>query len=96
MRRPLSSSKVGASRPTKTARRGDTLQRWRDGTGLLGAAAMRRLDDDLAWYRNLPAEHRSWVGLVAQAGIDSFVTWYAEPTAAPHGVSEIFAGAGAA
>ena len=71
----------------------DTLQRLRDGTGLLGAAAMRRLDDDLAWYRNLPAEHRSWVGLVAQAGIDSFVTWYAEPTAAPHGVSEIFAGA---
>ena len=71
----------------------DTLRRLRDGSGILSAAAMRRLDEDLAWYRMLPAEHRSWVGLVAQAGIDAFVTWYAEPTATPHGVSEIFAGA---
>lgn len=71
----------------------DTLRRLRNGTGLLGAAAMRRLDEDLAWYRTLPAEHRSSVALVTQAGIDSFVTWYAEPTSTPHGVSEIFASA---
>ncbi|WP_249051517.1 CdaR family transcriptional regulator [Cellulomonas fimi] len=68
----------------------DTLRRLRDGSGLLGAAAMRRLDEDLAWYRALSAEHRSWVGLVAQAGINAFVSWYAEPTTL-HGVSEIFA-----
>lgn len=71
----------------------ETQRRVRDGTGLLGAAAMRRLDEDLEWYRALPAEDRSWVNLVAQAGITAFVTWYADPSRPPHGVSEIFAAA---
>ncbi|MCC2313317.1 PucR family transcriptional regulator [Cellulomonas xiejunii] len=71
----------------------ETQRRVRDGTGLLAAAAMRRLDDDLEWYRALPAEDRSWVNLVAQAGITAFVTWYADPSRPPHGVSEIFAAA---
>ena len=61
--------------------------------GCSSAAAMRRLDDDLEWYRALPAEDRSWVGLVAQAGITAFVTWFAEPTRPPHGVGDIFAAA---
>ncbi len=52
---------------------------------------MRRLDEDLEWYRALPAEDRSWVGLIAQAGITAFVTWFAEPTRPPHGVGDIFA-----
>ncbi|MBD7918196.1 helix-turn-helix domain-containing protein [Cellulomonas sp. Sa3CUA2] len=71
----------------------ETQRRVRDGTGLLSAAAMRRLDDDLEWYRALPAEDRSWVNLVAQAGITAFVTWYADPSRPPHAVSEIFAAA---
>ncbi|TQL03863.1 PucR-like helix-turn-helix protein [Cellulomonas sp. SLBN-39] len=71
----------------------ETQRRVRDGAGLLAAAAMRRLDADLDWYRALPAEDRSWVGLVAQAGITAFVTWYADPTKPPHGVGEIFAAA---
>lgn len=88
-RSPYARGMTPQASPTGT----DTLRRLRDGSGLLSAAAMKRLDEDLAWYRMLPAEHRSWVGLVAQAGIDAFVTWYAEPAATPHGVSEIFAGA---
>lgn len=36
---------------------------------------MRRLDETLPWYRALGPRERSWVGLVAQAGITSFVTW---------------------
>jgi PucR C-terminal helix-turn-helix domain/GGDEF-like domain len=71
----------------------DTLRRVRDGHSLLAAAALRRLDEDLAWYRALPAEDRSWVGLVAQAGIRSFISWYGEPGTPPRGVGEIFAGA---
>ncbi len=31
----------------------------------------------------LPAEDRSWVGLVAQAGIRAFISWYGEPAARP-------------
>jgi hypothetical protein len=33
------------------------------------------MGDELAWFRELSAEHRSWVGLVAQAGIAAFVAW---------------------
>jgi len=69
----------------------ETQRRVRDGTGLLSAAALRRLDADLEWYRALPAEDRSWVNLVAQAGITAFVTWYANPSRPPHGVGDIFA-----
>jgi hypothetical protein len=70
-----------------------TLRRLHDGSGLLSAAAMRKLDETLPWYRALPAEDRSWVGLVVQAGISSFINWFAEPSNAPHAANEIFAAA---
>jgi len=70
-----------------------TLRRLHDGSGLLAAAAMRRLDENLPWYRALPAEDRSWVGLVVQAGISSFITWFSDPSTPPHGAGEIFASA---
>ncbi|MFI6291933.1 PucR family transcriptional regulator [Nonomuraea sp. NPDC050790] len=44
--------------------------------GALGTAAMARMDDRLPWFRALSAEDRSWVGLVAQAGIAAFVEWF--------------------
>ncbi|MGN8245205.1 PucR family transcriptional regulator [Cellulomonas soli] len=71
----------------------ETQRRVREGTGPLSAAAMRRLDSDLEWYRRLPAEDRSWVGLVVQAGITAFVTWFNAPALPPHGVGDIFAAA---
>ncbi|WP_237689088.1 PucR family transcriptional regulator [Cellulomonas fulva] len=71
----------------------ETQRRVREGAGLLAAAAMRRLDEDLDWYRALPAEDRSWVGLVAQAGISAFIAWFADPSRPPHGVGDIFASA---
>jgi hypothetical protein len=51
---------------------------------------MRRLESELEWYRALPAEDRSWVGLVAQNGITAFVEWFADPTRAPAFAGEIF------
>lgn len=44
--------------------------------GTLSTAAMARMDDRLMWFRALSAEDRSWVGLVAQAGIAAFVEWF--------------------
>ena len=76
---------------TESAPSTETQRRVRDGAGLLATAALRRLDDDLDWYRALPVEDRSWVGLVAQAGISAFVTWFADPSRPPHGVGDIFA-----
>src|SRR5580658_210019 len=36
-------------------------------------------DQRLAWFRAMPAENRSWIGLVAQAGIAAFVDWVKHP-----------------
>ncbi len=43
--------------------------------GELARLATARMDETLAWYRELSAAQRSQVGLVAQAGISQFVEW---------------------
>ncbi len=49
--------------------------------GTLSTAAVARMEERLPWYRAMSAEDRSWVGLVAQAGIGAFVAWFREPDA---------------
>jgi len=44
-------------------------------TGALATTAVRRMGEELPWFRDLAPEHRSWVGLVAQSGIEAFVQW---------------------
>ncbi len=53
-----------------------TVLRLRRSTGRLSRAALQRMDERLPWYRGLDADNRSWVGLVAQAGISAFLSWY--------------------
>ena len=38
------------------------------------------MDERLDWYRALSPQDRSWVGMIAQAGISEFVGWYRRPT----------------
>ncbi|CAN5573381.1 fatty acid biosynthesis transcriptional regulator FasR [soil metagenome] len=45
-------------------------------SGVVATAAARAMERDLQWYRDLPAEERSWVSLVSQAGISAFLAWY--------------------
>ncbi|MBK5250911.1 MAG: helix-turn-helix domain-containing protein, partial [Actinomycetales bacterium] len=59
-------------------------------TDLLTAAALRRLDEELSWYRGLAAEDRSWIGLVAQSGIANFISWYENPERGTYNAAEIF------
>ncbi len=47
--------------------------------GTLSTAAIQQMDEQLSWYRSLPPDDRSWVGLVAQAGIARFVEWFRDP-----------------
>ncbi|WP_245596406.1 PucR family transcriptional regulator [Nocardioides alkalitolerans] len=54
-------------------RTADVLQR---AMGSLSTAATGRMESDVAWFRELKAEDRSWVGLIIQAGIRSFVDWW--------------------
>ena len=56
-----------------------TLQRLRRATGALARAALVRMDERLPWYRAMDPEDRSWVGLVAQAGIAAFIAWHRDP-----------------
>jgi hypothetical protein len=47
--------------------------------GTLGTAAMTSMDRRLPWFRAMSAENRSWLGLVAQAGVAAFVDWIKHP-----------------
>ena len=61
--------------------------------GELATLASRRMEEQLGWYRDLSAEERSQVGLVAQAGISQFISWFKhEEGSAPSAIS-IFANA---
>ena len=37
------------------------------------------MDRRLPWFRSMSAENRSWLGLVAQAGVAAFVDWIKHP-----------------
>ena len=47
--------------------------------GPLATVSTARMERELAWYRELSAEDRSWIGLIAQNGIASFATWFRDP-----------------
>ena len=59
-------------------------------SGELATATLQRLDESLSWYRSMPASRRSSVGLVAQAGITSFVSWYQDPKSQPWVAADVF------
>ncbi|MFJ4004493.1 PucR family transcriptional regulator [Streptomyces sp. NPDC090023] len=63
-----------------------TLRRLEKSSGNLAAQAIARMDDTLPWYRAMPPENRSWIGLVAQAGIAAFTEWFRHPEA-PQAIS---------
>jgi hypothetical protein len=58
-------------------------------SGALSTAATARMDADMPWFRELKAEDRSWVGLIVQAGIRSFVEWYRAGGSGPLEGSEV-------
>jgi sugar diacid utilization regulator len=60
--------------PARTrARIARQLQR---SVGSLTTSTTSRMERDMPWFRELSAEHRSWIGMIVQAGINAFVTWY--------------------
>jgi hypothetical protein len=67
----------GAAPPGRV--RAETVQRLERAMGSLGTAAMASMEERLSWFRSMSAENRSWIGLVAQAGIAAFVDWIKHP-----------------
>jgi hypothetical protein len=73
--------------------REETLAWLRRISGDLATATLRRLEESLPWYAEMPPARRSAVGLVAQAGITSFIQWYDDPASTPWIAADIFAAA---
>lgn len=80
-----------ADKPSKE--KAETLAWLRRISGDLATATIQRLEDTLPWYADMPPARRSAVGLVAQAGITSFIQWYEDPQSTPWIAADIFAAA---
>lgn len=74
----------------------ETIRRIEQATGRLATQSVARMDEALPWFRELPADQRSWVTLVAQAGIQSYVDWLRSPDDVLRLTGEVFAAAPAA
>jgi hypothetical protein len=62
-------------------------------SGELSTETLKRLDDTLPWYGDMPPGRRSSVGLVAQAGITSFISWFEDPSSTPWIAADVFGAA---
>jgi PucR C-terminal helix-turn-helix domain/GGDEF-like domain len=58
--------------------------------GALATSTVTRMERDMPWFRRLSAEDRSWIGVIVQAGITSFVEWYREPEGSAPVTAEVF------
>ncbi|UAJ77781.1 helix-turn-helix domain-containing protein [Leifsonia sp. ZF2019] len=71
----------------------ETLAWLRKISGELATTTLKRLEDTLPWYRDMPPGRRSAVGLVAQAGISSFISWFDDPRSTPWIAADVFGAA---
>jgi hypothetical protein len=62
-------------------------------TGAMTTATIAEMEARHSWFSRLEAEHRSWITLVAQAGIDGFVSWFADPDPSSPSTSAVFGSA---
>ena len=70
-----------------------TLSWLRTISGELSTATLKRLEDTLPWYGDMPPGRRSAVGLVAPAGITSFISWFDDPRSTPWIAADVFGAA---
>jgi len=78
---------------TKPRTKAETLAWLRTIAGELATQTLKRLEDTLPWYGDMPPSRRSAVGLVAQAGISSFISWFEDPRSTPWIAADVFGAA---
>lgn len=83
---------LGRSRPSSAKTRSAIVRRLSAQTSAMTTATVTEMERRHPWFRALDAEHRSWITLVARAGIDGFVRWFADPEA-DAATSEVFGSA---
>lgn len=81
--------------PTTSAEKtkAETLSWLRKISGELATRTLKLLEETLPWYRDMPPSRRSAVGLVAQAGISSFISWFDSPASTPWIAADVFGAA---
>ena len=62
-------------------------------SGEMTTAAVAEMEVRHAWFAELDAKHRSWITLVAQAGIDGFVHWFSDPEPRRPSTADVFGSA---
>ncbi len=62
-------------------------------TGAMATATVAEMESRHPWFVRLDAKDRSWITLVAQAGIDGFVRWFSEPDPADPSTIDVFGSA---
>ena len=60
---------------------------------MLSTAALDQMQEQLAWYRAMPAENRSWIGLIMQSGLQNFASWLDDPKGGALLPTEVFSAA---
>jgi hypothetical protein len=68
-------------------------RRFQQSVGALTTTIITRMEREMPWFRRLPAEDRSWIGVIVQAGVNSFVAWYREPDGSAPVTAEVFGAA---
>ena len=59
--------------------------------GDLTRTSLARMEREMPWFTDLPAEHRSRIGSVLQAGYNLFIDWYCNPgSATPPVAGQVF------
>lgn len=78
--------------PATTPRvRAATIKRLQRAAAPIAAEAVTRMESSLPWFAAMSPNQRSWIGLVAQAGVASFVEWLAHPHAGHDVTGGVFA-----
>ena len=62
-------------------------------TGDLATQATVRMESTYPWYRQLSADERAWVSLVAHAGISAFLEWASDSNESPQLTADVFGSA---
>jgi DNA-binding PucR family transcriptional regulator len=68
----------------------ETLAWLKSISGELNSETLKKLEETLPWYREMPAGRRASIGLVAQSGISSFLAWYDNPKSQPWVAADVF------
>ena len=61
--------------------------------GDLATQATVRMESTYPWYRQLSADERAWVSLVAHAGISAFLEWASDSNESPQLTADVFGSA---